>query len=386
MRTSIIIALIFIVIILVMHSITLYASNSVEPRILVYGFDYCHSCISFKNFLSSNGFNYEYRDLTNDTYSREYLEITMLITNNTELSINDIVIPLTIIYDINGYPVAIIIGDIEDRGLIKDLLTKIYNGSILIVTETRVFELRSHSLEDKLRQLTGLHESNNVISPINFIPLMLGLALADSINPCAISTTVLLVITSAAIGFIGKKKYLPVASFVIGVYLGYLLLGFLVSYIISLFNILLFIVLGLALAIIIKDLIELVKGKYKGIECTDRDCLPSFISKLPIHVIPVALAGFGMIVSWTFMSCSAAPYFIFLSYITMYISDIFIRIVYLMIYCLIIILPLIIVSILPIEKVLGLQKINRIILIKDILLTIIVIYILYNLLLSMGII
>ena len=168
-----------------MHSITLYASNSVEPRILVYGFDYCHSCISFKNFLSSNGFNYEYRDLTNDTYSREYLEITMLITNNTELSINDIVIPLTIIYDINGYPVAIIIGDIEDRGLIKDLLTKIYNGSILIVTETRVFELRSHSLEDKLRQLTGLHESNNVISPINFIPLMLGLALADSINPCA---------------------------------------------------------------------------------------------------------------------------------------------------------------------------------------------------------
>jgi len=310
----------------------------------------------------------------------------MLITNSSELSINDIVIPLTIIYDINGYPVAIIIGDIEDRGLIKDLLTKIYNGSILIVTETRVFELRSHSLEDKLRQLIGLHESNDVISPINFIPLMLGLALADSINPCAISTTVLLVITSAAIGFIGKKKYLPVTSFVIGVYLGYLLLGFLVSYIISLFNVLLFIVLGLALAIIIKDLIELVKGKYKGIECTDRDCLPSFISKLPIHIIPIALAGFGMIVSWTFMSCSAAPYFIFLSYITMYISDVFIRIIYLMIYCLIIILPLIIVAILPIEKILGLRRISRIILIKDILLTIIVIYILYNLLLSMGII
>ena len=386
MRNPIVIAVMLITLILVTHSITLHAFNNVEPRVIVYGIEYCHSCISFKNFLDNNGFDYEYRDLTNETYSREYLEITMLITNSSELSINDIVVPLTIIYDLNGYPVAIIIGDIEDRGLIEDLMSKIYNGIILIVTETKVFELRSYSLVDKLRQLIGLHGSNDVVSPLNFIPLMLGLALADSINPCAISTTVLLVITSAAIGFIGKKKYLPVTSFVIGVYLGYLLLGFLVSYIISLFNILLFIVLGLALAIILKDVIELARGKYRGIECTDRDCLPSFISKLPMQIIPIALAGFGMIISWTFMSCSAAPYFIFLSYITIYVNNVFSRMLYLMIYCLIIILPLIIVAVMPIEKVLGLRKIGRIILIKDILLTIIVIYIIYNILLSMGII
>lgn len=386
MRNHTVLLIIFVIIILAINYNILYASNGSGPRIIVYGIDHCPSCISFKNFLESNGFNYEYRNLVNNTYSREYLEITMLLTNSSDLEMNDIAIPLTIVYDVNGYPTAIVIGDLENRNLIEDLLSRIYSGEILVVTENRILRIRSRVLENKLRQLMNLYVENNVLPPSNFIPLMLGLALADSINPCAISTTILLTITSTAIGFINKKKYLPLLSFIAGVYIGYLLLGFLVSYIISLSNVLLLIILGMALAIIIKDLYELAKGKYKGIECTDRNCLPSSISQLPIHIVPLALAGFGVIVSWTFMSCSAAPYFIFISYITMYVSNILARLFYLMIYCLIIVLPLIIVAVLPIEKILGLHRISRVILLKDLLLAIIVAYIIYNLFLSMNII
>jgi len=388
MRT--ILAMLIVLLITINLSVIAVSADDQNVRVIVYGFGLCGSCRDFMKFLDKNNIPYRHYDLINESRAREFDYLRNELAKLLNINKNDVVEPLSIIYDRNGYPVGVIVGDIEDIDFIYMLLRSEYNGSVLVRLDNSIRTIHSSSFINYLCTIyssssTGNSETIDLSIP-GFLTLMLGLAVADSINPCAISTTLMLVITAVSMGFIGRRKYLPVASFIAGVYLGYLLLGFLVSYIISLFNVLLLIVLGLALAIIIKDVIDLIKGKYNGIECTDRECLPSFISKLPIHVVPIALAGFGMIISWTFMSCSAAPYFIFLSYITLYVKDMLLRSLYMMIYCFIIILPLVIVTFLPIEKVLGLRKIGRIILIKDILLTIIVIYIVYNILLSLGII
>ncbi len=358
-------------------------------KVVVYGLGFCGSCRDFMKFLDEHGISYEHRDLVNSDYSLQFECLRGNLSRLLNVSKESIVEPLTIIYDDSGYPVCIIVGDVEDIDFINRVLNSRYNGSVIVRLGSSVEVIKCREFIEYLHSLyqggnTG-YTGNRVFDPISFTGLMLGLAVADSINPCAISTTALLAITATTVGFMGRRKYLLVASFIAGVYLGYLFLGYIVSIILSLYNILLIIVLALALAIIVKDLVELARGGYRGIECTGRECLPSFISKLPAHLIPPALVGFGMIVSWTFMSCSAAPYFIFLSYVSVYVDNVFMRLMYLMIYCLVIIAPLVIVSLIPIEKVIGFRKIRRIILVRDTLLSVIVAYTLYNILLTLNI-
>ena len=387
MRTFLSILLVLLIIINL--SVIAVLTNDQNVKVIVYGFGLCGSCRDFMKFLDEHGISYKHRDLVNKDYSLQFESLRSNLSKLLNISKESIVEPLTIIYDDSGYPVCIIVGDVKDIDFINMVLNSKYNGSIIVKLSSSVETIKYREFIEYLRSLYHGenidYTSNRVFDPISFTGLMLGLAVADSINPCAISTTALLAITATTVGFMGRRKYLLVASFIAGVYLGYLLLGYIVSIILSLYNLLLVIVLALALAIVVKDLVELARGGYRGIECTGRECLPSFISKLPLHLLPLALIGFGMIVSWTFMSCSAAPYFIFLSYVSVYVDNVFMRLIYLIIYCLVIIAPLVIVSLIPIEKVVGFRSIGRIILIRDTLLSIIVAYTLYNILLTLGI-
>ncbi len=370
-----------ILLLIISHSIIV---RSWSGYVVVYGIEMCGECRLMKEFFEENGISYEFRSLMNSTYSRDLNRIAGFLAKDLGGRPEDyIIVPVNIVYSSSGEPIAIVIGYVGDRGFWEKVFSTSSSSIVYVYIADKRYSVNDQELYSFLIEIKGSHVSQGV-SGYAILPFMIGLAAADSINPCAISTTVLLAVTSASIGFIGRSRYLLVSSFIAGVYLGYLLLGLLVSIIIQIFTYLLVVVLALALAVVIKDLVSTIRRKEISIECTGRECLPGFTSKLPRPLIPLGLLGFGIVVSWTFMSCSAAPYFIFLSYITMNVPDTGMRIFYMMLYCLIIIAPLILVSLIPVEKVLGFRRIGKVILVKDILLTMIVVYLAIQLLQQTG--
>ena len=106
-------------------------------------------------------------------------------------------------------------------------------------------------------------------------------------------------------------------------------------------------ILFLAIGFIVRDFIELRSGRELAIECRERECLPEFLQKLPLWILPVGILVFGVVVSWTFMMCSAAPYIVFLTILSQSIASPYYRLLYILVYCLLIIVPLVIASIAP---------------------------------------
>ncbi|MFN4045983.1 MAG: hypothetical protein ACK4H7_01415 [Acidilobaceae archaeon] len=175
--------------------------------------------------------------------------------------------------------------------------------------------------------------------------LMVLYAGVDSINICALSTTVLLSLYAASLGFHGLGKLALPLSFIVGVYVGYVLVGLAVSWVLGYVRFLLFIVVLLAVFLLVLDLKEALREESKA--CRVGECVPSWLQKVKGLELLLGAFIYGVLVSWSFMMCSAAPYILFLSILSAYIEAYIIRVAMVLAYCIIIIAPLILAALIP---------------------------------------
>ncbi|MEM1873641.1 MAG: hypothetical protein QXS85_05325 [Acidilobaceae archaeon] len=179
----------------------------------------------------------------------------------------------------------------------------------------------------------------------HLLVLMVVYASIDSLNACAISTTAVLALYSSTLGFRGARRLALPAFFILGVYCGYVLVGLALSSILAYFRILLALVLALALALLVLDLREALKSETAA--CRVGECLPAWVQRLSgLWLLGGALV-YGVLVSWSFMLCSAAPYLIFLGLLSSHVASWTVRALFVVIYCAIIVSPLIIAAFIP---------------------------------------
>jgi len=166
--------------------------------------------------------------------------------------------------------------------------------------------------------------------------LLLSLALLDSVNPCDIAIMISLVIAVASVA--GRYKAIgAVISFSLAIYLVYFLMGIGLSQFFSFFPPWLGIVVAIIFGIytLYSGVLSLKRDECRV--CRDRDI--SRFSSMPI------IGGFalGLIISLTLTPCTANPYIIFTAILSG--LDIWKRILYLLLYDLVFISPILSIGI-----------------------------------------
>ncbi len=328
------------------------------PRCIIYGLSTCPHCNSLKKLFEENNIAYEFRDVYS---SNDYKNDFIIIMMKTGLGP---FVPTTIVLNRNNSVVAIVQGEIRDVKFWKNLLNHTSNGTatVYVVSATKVenkWVIDANAT--RIIQKAVLSSSNtgsssnggisNSIASANeeelfgLMTSMFVLALVDSVNPCAISTAMIISANAIALGFSGKKKYLPLTMFVLGVYTGYFIVGYFAS-ILAYHNIFLSIVVAFAIMLIARDIHRFRAGKItEEITCNERECLPGFLSRVPKWLFPIALIGFGAIVSWSFMLCSAAPYILFVTLLSRTVTSEVVKIILIGVYCSIIVVPIILAGV-----------------------------------------
>ncbi|MEM5873369.1 MAG: hypothetical protein QW065_01060 [Acidilobaceae archaeon] len=138
----------------------------------------------------------------------------------------------------------------------------------------------------------------------HLLALMVVYASIDSINLCAISTTAVLALYSSTLMPSGIRKLALPAFFICGVYLGYVLVGLALSFVLVYYKVLLTLVVGLAVILLILDIREALKKE--TVACKIGECLPAWIQRLPMSLLNLGAFIYGVVVSWSFMLCCAA--------------------------------------------------------------------------------
>ena len=180
---------------------------------------------------------------------------------------------------------------------------------------------------------------------VTLLVTLLLLASLDSINPCAMSMTAAVTLASSSLGLGGSRALRYPFSFILGVYLGYVLLGFIASWILRLSPILLLLAIVAALILALLDLREAFSER--ALACRVGECAPPWFRVLPHPSTLVLLAVSGALVSWSFMLCSAAPYLVFLSILSQSVEHPILRLPFILLYCLVVVAPLVVIAIAP---------------------------------------
>jgi len=196
------------------------------------------------------------------------------------------------------------------------------------------------------------------------------LASLDSVNPCAISMTASIALVASTTGVGGFRALVSPLSFVFGVYLGYVAVGFVASWILSFSSLILAFVVILAVVLAVMDIREALSER--ALACRVGECQPSWLRLLPYRYAPLLLAASGCAVSWSFMLCSAAPYLVFLGLLARAGVELPLRAALIAIYCLIVVTPLILAAITPVALLERFQVSYRAILVARSLLLLVV--------------
>ena len=193
-------------------------------------------------------------------------------------------------------------------------------------------------------------EENVCPEPIS-ITKILGLALADSVNPCAISVLLLMLIAITTYNPKDRKQILfSAGAFILAVIVMYMLYGFLIikafQFLQSITVIKNYLYKGLGIAALILGLLEIkdyIKYKPGGVGTE----MPMFLRPKVQNVIskitsPVGAFGLGLFVTLFLLPCTIGPYVILGGMLST--LDYFKASPYLLVYNLIFVLPMIAIS------------------------------------------
>ncbi len=149
---------------------------------------------------------------------------------------------------------------------------------------------------------------------------LIPLALADSVNPCTFILYSIILVSVSVAG--GRKKILAVGvSFIVAVFIAYLALGLALTQVATLIpKLLLVAVAGGYAALMIADSLLIIKGVRGKNVCREDDpeCKATKLARFfQSHAGVVGAFGLGLMASFTLLPCSAGPYVVFATLISL---------------------------------------------------------------------
>ncbi|HDI31924.1 MAG TPA: hypothetical protein ENF80_03805 [Thermofilum sp.] len=171
------------------------------------------------------------------------------------------------------------------------------------------------------------------------IPVVIAMALADSINPCTFSVFTALILISTAIS--GRKRALAIGiPFISAIYIAYFLMGLGLIRVFEYIPYLKYIIIALALFFGISSIMGGLSGRFKS--PVPRKFKKLIDKLLERTVNPFSAMGAGLIISVTLLPCTSGPYLVATAVLA-HLKNIYLTCLLLAIYNFIFVLPLFII-------------------------------------------
>ncbi len=318
----------------------------------------------------------EYREIfSNETNAEQFLKLYQII------GCEELYTPLIVVY-IGGKPKALVIGFVGERAYwtavveeaarAKGLLVVKWTGEAIVLGEDAVKTVANivgklaivppSSQEGGTRERPANATSEVRTEELTLskaLPVVVGAALADSVNPCTFSVfTALLLIVMAMRGV--RRAWLCGAAFIGAVYVAYFALGLglieafgyvpWIKYVVAALG------LGLGSMAILGGLESRARGKFKS-------PVPARLRKITETAIeravnPLTAALAGLVVSVTLLPCSSGPYLIAAAVLAKLKPQAF-RLPLLALYNAIFVLPLVAILVATLLAAIKLRKIKE---------------------------
>jgi len=280
-------------------------------------------------------------------------------------------VPLTLVINENRV-VAIVLGEVGEKGFWDRLLERRPSNSIPLyianqfVGSIEVENITAFTLSVAPEVVEVPQQPVEIgveVAPKTLIPLLLGLALADAVNPCTIYIYVLLLIATALaastesypdvvrdarccynanalpssrgwrVRGVVKRVALCGLAFTLAIYVGYMALGLGLAKVLGLLTLDLRL---LALIAIAFGLWTIVSAALRKSRVVGRGTVLNILSRAAAS--PLLSFGLGLLLTFTLLPCSAGPYVVFLGLLSPYSLTVLIP--YLALYNLIFVSPL----------------------------------------------
>ncbi len=355
------VALIIILLLILTPLAFTYSGN----KVVVYGSYMCPTCRSYVEWLKELGLLIEFREIVGYDGNRTQLASLMNLLNLTAVEAEVVAVVLSE----SSEPIAVVIGEVHDEDMWIALSKAGFNGTILMARPdgSKSF-ISSGDIASFIKSIV-LGGSTPITLRIELLTLLLvesaALGLLMAVNPCAISTLLLLTF-SASTGIGGWRGRVLTYVFIAGVFTGYTAIGLASSYVLYYLksSTIAYLVLASAALIVSVDLANLAKGSGGLIACFERECIPGRLSTLPKLLVPIGMYVVGAASSLSFTGC-AIPALLNLAARLMN-TEPYVAAICIALFSLSATAPLLLISLMPVEKLVNSRKFKHVIVVRDI--------------------
>ncbi|RLG78914.1 MAG: hypothetical protein DRO10_01740 [Thermoprotei archaeon] len=359
---------VLIVLTVITSLLILYAdSQGADYYFFIYGSSECPHCRRLEAFMESTygPSRYHFCDVSTNQACLEYFK-KFLGASGLPGSV-----PMTMAFK-QGYLMGIVIGEDENKSFWDSIVAAKPSPNVTIYMGEEpaaylVLELDKHKQfirefipEPQASLILGSPPTGTTPAPPSggeeaILASLIPLALSDSVNPCTfvLYGVILLSVSISA----GRRAVAATGiSFILGVFLSYLILGLVLTEVVGLIPRPLLLAFAFAFAVyLIITSLRIMRHPEKRKMCKEDD--PSCPSSGLYNMFKkkggiIGAFLIGIVASFTLLPCSAGPYLVFASLLSL--SEWIARLGYLLVYVLIFISPLILILL----GALGLTKVR----------------------------
>ncbi len=309
-------------------------------HIYIYGSVSCPACGAMKKIMIENygEESITFRDISNKMYLDIYSKIYDLLNLGTHYYI-----PLTLIF-YNETPLCAMIGVIPYNITYYMSRTAFENNTFLAIDERGNilrYNLNSFTLlEIKNMVLTGSQKIEKKYSFRQILPIVITMALADSVNPCTFSIFTALLLLTFSLSKEKKKILIVGLPFVAAIFLSYMLLGLGLIKVFSYIPGIKYVIVLLGLTFGIFSLLSGWGENFKSpLPRKFKEITEKIIDKVSRAINPISSAIAGFIISFTLLPCSSGPYLVATASLSR-LNNYMLSIILLILYNTIFVLPL----------------------------------------------
>ncbi len=271
----------------------------------IYGELACPACSSTKELLVGmcGEEHVVFREITlNESYLKEYCQLYEIFELGDTYQV-----PLVVVFE-SGEPIIICVGgyDVENWKILFQIQEDV-GGLVIVDSMGRVKVGLEKELADQVKSIVlgaEVAEEEQRMSLREVLPVVVGAALADSVNPCTFSVfTALLLIALAR----GRKLAVTGFAFIMAIYVMYFAMGLGLIKIFYYISFIKYLIAALALFFGSFSILSGLRGFKSPIPLKFREIIESRIEKA---VNPLSAAVAGVIVSVTLLPCTGGPYLV----------------------------------------------------------------------------
>lgn len=280
-------------------------------RIYIFGSLSCPACRAMKDIIIEKyGEKFLiFRDISNETYLETYSKIYDLL----ELG-NHYYIPLTLFF-YNNTPLCAIVGVVSNNIIQYMVLTAYENHTFFSIDERG--ELRSFFLNNSILTqikdlvIMNLSHVEKKYTLNQVLPIVISMALADSVNPCTFSIFTALLLMTFSLSKEKKKVWIVGLPFIFSIFLSYMLLGLGLVKIFSYIPGIKYVIVLLGLSFGIFSILSGWGEEFKSpLPRKFKEITENIIEEASKAINPITSAIAGFIISFTLLPCSSGPYLV----------------------------------------------------------------------------